>query len=166
MLYNYKGQRIVLFNPNHTYAYVYSMRSKLWGMMPSNFTDSVNTYPDAYVMTSDNALVNVSEDDAITGTQCIITRPLKLDAPDVLKTISTIIQRGQFAKGHVKQVLYASRDLIHWIPVWSSTDHYLRGFSGTPYKYFRILVIANLEEGEFIDGCSIQYEQRLINRLR
>lgn len=166
MLYNYKGQRIVLFNPNHTYAYVYSMRSKLWGMMPSNFTDSVNTYPDAYVMTSDNALVNVSEDDAITGTQCIITRPLKLDAPDVLKTISTIIQRGQFAKGHVKQVLYASRDLIHWIPVWSSTDHYLRGFSGTPYKYFRILVIANLEEGESIDGCSIQYEQRLTNRLR
>ncbi|MBR4040828.1 MAG: hypothetical protein IKJ09_00740 [Bacteroidaceae bacterium] len=166
MLYDYKGQRIVLYNPNHTYAYVHSMRSKLWGMMPSNFTEPVNAYPDAYVMTSDNALVNVSEDDAITGTQCIITRPLKLDAPDVLKTISTIIQRGQFAKGHVKQVLYASRDLIHWIPVWSSTDHYLRGFSGTPYKYFRILVIANLEEGESIDGCSIQYEQRLTNRLR
>jgi len=150
------------------------MRSKRWGMMPSNFTEPVNAYPDAYVMTYENALVNVSEhetsnprSDAVNAkTQYLITRPLKLDAPDILKTISTIIQRGQFAKGHVKQVLYASRDLSNWIPVWSSTDHYLRGFSGTPYKYFRILVIANLEADESIDGCSIQYEQRFTNRLR
>lgn len=181
MLYDYKGQRIVIFNPAQAYAYVYSMRSKLWGMMPSNFTEPVNAYPDAYVMTSDYALVNMSEaeeqgststesilsSDAVAAyTQCLITRPIKLDAPDVLKTISTIIQRGQFAKGHVKQLLYASRDLIHWIPVWSSTDHYLRGFSGTPYKYFRIIVIANLKAGESIDGCSIQYEPRLTNKLR
>lgn len=174
MLYDYKGQRIVLYNPNHTYAYVYSMRSKLWGMMPSNFTEPVNAYPDAYVMTYENALVNVSEhetsnpsSDAVAAQkQYFITRPLKLDAPDILKTISTIIQRGQFAKGHVKQVLYASRDLIYWIPVWSSTDHYLRGFSGTPYKYFRILVIANLEEGESIEGCSVQYQPRFNTKLR
>lgn len=174
MLYDYKGQRIVLYNPNHTYAYVYSMRSKLWGMMPSNFTEPVNAYPDAYVMTSENTLVNVSEhetsnlsSDAVDAkAQYFITRPLKLDAPDLLKTISSIIQRGQFRKGHVKQMLYASRDLIHWTLVWSSTDHYLRGFSGTPYKYFRILVIANLEEGESIDGCSIQYEPRMTNKLR
>lgn len=174
MLYDYKGQRIVIFNPAHTYAYVYSMRSKLWGMMPSNFTEPVNAYPDAYVMTSGYALVNVSEQetsnpssDAVAAQkQYFITRPIKLDAPDILKTISTIIQRGQFAKGHVKQVLYASRDLINWIPVWSSTDHYLRGFSGTPYKYFRILVIANLEADESIDGCSIQYEPRMTNKLR
>ena len=64
-----------------------------------------------------------------------------MDEPDVFKTIDTIIQRGYFKSGHVVQVLYGSNDLFNWHTVWSSTDKYMRGFRGTPYKAFRIALI-------------------------
>ena len=100
-----------------------------------------------------------------------MTRPLKLDAPDVLKTINTIIQRGTFETGldgesRFGQVLYGSRDLKNWFPVWSSKDRYLRGFRGTPYKYFRIAVAAWLRTDESISGATIEYEPRLTDKHR
>ena len=96
----------------------------------------------------------------------IITRPLKLDMPDVLKTIDSVIQRGNFRKGHIQSVLYGSRDLQNWFLVKSSVDHYLRGFRGTPYKYFRIALICNLDKDESIFGCSVSVMPRYQNRLR
>lgn len=168
MVYDYKGQRIIVLNPEHSYAYVYSLKSKLWGMMQSNFTEAIPSYPETYVMTSDNKLINLSDTDeeATPPAQLLITRPLKLDHPDKLKTITTVIQRGQFQPGHVKQILYGSRDLTHWFPIWSSADHYLRGFTGTPYKYFRIVVIATLTKDEYLEGCTIEYNLRQTNMLR
>ena len=95
-----------------------------------------------------------------------ITSPLKLDSPNVLKTITTIIQRGHFQRGDVSTVLYGSRDLYTWHLIWSSKDHYLRGFRGTPYKYFRIAGLARLTDGKSIFGATIQYTQRLLNQPR
>ena len=168
MVYDYRGQRIIVFNPTYNYAYVYSLQSKLWGMMSSNFKEAIPYYPEAYVMTSDNKLVNLSDIDEETTppAQLLITRPLKLDNPDMLKTITTVIQRGHFQPGHVKQILYGSRDLTNWFPIWSSVDHYLRGFSGTPYKYFRIVVIATLTKDEYLEGCTIEYNLRQTDMLR
>lgn len=206
MAYDYIRQRIVVFNPEQPYAYVYSLESKNWGIMSSDFYSCINSYPDAYVMTKDNRLVNLSQyeviDDDITdneetggtdgtggtgdtGTEngtdeedkedeplikgvnaVLVTRPIKLDAPDMLKTIASIIQRGKFKKGHVAQVLYGSRDLINWFCMCSSVDHYLRGFRGVPFKYFRLMLICKLDEEETLYGCSVQFETRFLNKLR
>ena len=95
----------------------------------------------------------------------IITRPFKLDSSQY-KSINTIIQRGNFKKGHIKQVLYGSNDLQQWCTVWSSADEYLRGFRGSPYKYFRLAVIGNLDKDETIFGFTTEFENRLTNRLR
>lgn len=170
MTYDYKNQRIIIFHPSKAYAFIYSMKSKQWGMMQSNFTDAVNSYPDAYVMTSDNRLVNLSEPDESplgeTIQFMILTRPMRLDMPDTLKTIDTAIQRGMFTKGHVSQVLYGSRDLHNWFIITSSVDHYLRGFRGTPFKYFRFALIGTLQKYESISGCSISFTPRQTNQLR
>jgi len=96
----------------------------------------------------------------------LVTRPLKLDAPNNLKSIASIIQRGVFKKGHVAQVLYGSRDLIHWFPIASSMDHYLRGFRASPYKYFRMMLICTLEPNETLFGCSVQYDLKYAEKLR
>jgi hypothetical protein len=117
-------------------------------------------------MTSDGALVNYSATDGTEAKGHYITRPLKLDAPDLHKTITGIIQRGQFKKGHVNTMLYGSRDLDKWYPVYGSNDHILRGMRGTPYKYFRIASTFHLECDESITGCSVDFEPRLNNKLR
>jgi hypothetical protein len=166
MIYDYFNQHIIVFNPNYGYAYIYSLKSKLWGMIKSDFVATVNSYPDALAMTAGGNLVDVSSSKAASVRGVVVTRPLKLDAPDVLKTVSAIIQRGVFARGHVQQVLQGSRDCITWLNVWSSTDQYLRGFRGTPYKYFRMVLICDLKKGESISGASIQFEHRYTNNLR
>ncbi len=178
MLYDYTHQRIIIFNPARKYAYTYSLKSKQWGQMASNITGKVNSYPDALAVvekttttgsttTTQKWIVNYSL--TTTGGNVgglLITRPIKLDAPDVLKTIDTIIQRGHFRKGNIKSILYGSRDLFNWHLVYSSTDHYLRGFRGTPYKYFRIVLITQLAAGESIHGCTIQYKPRMLDQPR
>lgn len=166
MLYDYIHQRIIVYNKGYDYAYIYSLKSKLWGMMLSSLSDGLNAYPEALAHTGQNKIVNFSLPEGETLPALLITRPLKLDAANIHKTIDNIIQRGNFRKGNVQSVLYGSRDLVNWHLVWSSKDHFLRGFRGTPYKYFRIALLCNLASDESILGASVQFTPRLTNQPR
>lgn len=174
MLYDYTHQHIMVFNPDYNYAYVYSIRSKAWGMMLllRKLAHPVNSYPDAMAIEKYNEtgkvwrLINYSQYGATSEAFLIVSRPLKLDDADIQKTIDTVIQRGTFQKGHVCQVLYGSRNLINWQLIWSSSDHYLRGFAGTPYKYYRTAVLGRLSDGESLYGCTVQFIPRLTDQPR
>ena len=170
MLYDYTHQRIIVYNPDHAYAYVYSLGDKAWGMIESDIAHGVNAYPEALSTTSQGTLVNYSEyslEDIQNGIKCaLFTRPLKLEMHDVLKTIDVVIQRGYFANVNIKQVLYGSRDLRNWFLVWSSSDSYMRGFRGTPYKYFRLAVMGNFNIDESLRGCTVEFTPRYINQPR
>ena len=166
MAYDYVHQRVIVYAPSITYAYVYSLKTQQWGMTFTNIVSHLNSYPEALAMTNEGALVNFSTPEE-TATKCLyLTRPLKLELPDTLKTVDTVIQRGFFKKGHVTTVLYGSRDLINWHLVWSSKDHYLRGFRGTSYKYFRIASVATLNPDESISSASVQFTPKQDNQLR
>lgn len=166
MIYDYVNQRIIVYNPKVSYAYVYSFKSQNWGMMLSDITSNVNSYPEALANTKDNKLVNFSVPGTQVTTSLLITRPFTLNDVNGFKTIDSVIQRGMFKSNHVQQVLYGSNDLENWHTVWSSVDRIMRGFRGTPYKAFRLALICSLEKGESIYGCSISYQQRLANKLR
>lgn len=173
MLYDDTSRRIIIFNPAHRYAYIYSLDMKRWGMMRSRIARSINSYPEALAMTMDGVLVdyskrigNEAENGASKNTQVLMTRPLKLGYPDVLKTIDTVIQRGYFKRGNVKSILYGSRDLTNWFPIYSSTDHYLRGFRGTPYKYFRLALKCSLTDDESLSGATVRFEAKFTNQNR
>lgn len=167
MVYDYTHQRIVLYQPLCDYAYVYSLKSKQWGMMESKIQYGVNSYPEALVVTSDNKLVDLSSAEGeLMRKGLMVTRALKLDGGDILKTIDTIIQRGDFDRGDVSTVLWGSRDLKHWHLIWTSKDHYLRGFRGSPYKYYRIGAIAKIGREESLIGASINYQLKQTNKLR
>ena len=193
MTYDYTGQRIIVFNPTeatvngvtapvYSYAYVYSLKDEKWGMMESTLSYPINSYPEALAVTKDNKLVNLSQDvnnnesasdDVQTVNMLLVTRPLKLDQGDVMKTVNTIIQRGKFdylqtgrTPKPVRSLLMGSRDLYHWHMIWSSADHYLRGFSGTPYKYFRVVVLGSLAPDESLFGCSVNFVPKLATQMR
>lgn len=179
MSYDYINQRIILFNENKNYAYVFSMKSKLWGIVASSLTSAINSYPNAYAMAkvktaggngkqevTNNCLVDLSRSTETHQKGLLVTRPIKLDVASMLKTFDTVFLRGLFDKGKVQTALYGSRDNINWHLVHSAKEHYLRGFRGTPYKYFRIVVITNLSIGETLVGASVSYTPRLINQIR
>ncbi len=167
MLYDYPHQRLIVYNPSVRYAYVYSFKSHHWGLMYSDLSSSVNSYPESLAMTLSSRLVDFSQsDDSSPVTSLLVTRPFSLDAPDTHKTIISIIQRGMFRSTHVQQVLYGTNDLIHWYPVWSSVDNIMRGFRGSPYKAFCIVLVCTFDKDESIYGCSVVYEPRMTNQVR
>lgn len=169
MVYDYTGQRIIVYNPDYNYAYIYSLESNKWGMMQCNIDYSVRAYPAALAVTRDGELVNCSVGDSSAAvTQMLITRPLSLDLPDVQKTVRAVLQRGMFIKrrGHVRSILFASRDMLDWFSMMSSKDEDMRGFSGTGFKWFRVGLLLQLDSHESIQGCSIQYDTKYTNRLR
>lgn len=166
MVYDYTHQHIIVYNSAVRYAYVFSLKSKLWGMMYSDIVANVNSYPEAFAMAEGSRLVDFSKSDAENITALIITRPFKMDAPDSFKTINTIIQRGMFHSTHIRQVLYGSNDLIHWHVVWSSVDNIMRGFRGTPYKAYRLALVCRFDKAESIYGCTVAFEPRMTNQVR
>lgn len=184
MLYDYINQRIYVSNHNHEYSFVYSLKTKMWGMINTQITKAINSYPEAFGVIYDSGRethIIADFNQEITNTiysQYLITRPIKVEHPDKLKTISSITQRGYFEhtafkedglikEGDIKvrQILYGSRDLKNWAPVWSSYGKHMRGFAGTPYKYFRIVVITTLTKDEYLEGCTIEYDLRQTNML-
>ena len=179
MSYDYVNQRIIVFNENKNYAYVFSMKSKLWGIVASSLITAINSYPNAYAMAkiktvgsdgkqevTNNCLVDLSRSAETHQKGLLVTRPIKLEVASMLKTFDTVFLRGLFGKGKVQVILYGSRDNINWHLVHSAKQHYLKGFRGTPYKYFRIVVITNLSIGETLVGASVSYTPRLINQIR
>lgn len=171
IIYDYINQRLIVFKPaeeGHTnIAYAYSLASRSWSFVENDIYKKLNSYPEALGVSAGGGVVNLSTiTDGTEGTGLIVTRPLSLDMPEVHKTVDAIIQRGKFRKGCIKQALWGSRDLIHWHLVASSGSHILRNVHGTPYKWFRIGVIATLKDDEALTGCSINYTPKLTNKIR
>ncbi len=179
-VYDYAHQRLIVFNPDYPYSYVYSFAEQAWSIITKQFSHALNGYDNCLLVSKKEdidetgaKMANWSvwdySSDLIENTKSgyLITRPLKLGQPDVLKTIKAIIQRGMFKSGNVRQALYGSRDGYNWVPVWSSKNEYLENTSGTGYKYFRLIIFLNdWTQKDSLSGCSIQFETRETNTLR
>lgn len=166
MIYDYTGQRIIVYNQQKQYAYVFSLKSKRWGIMYSDIWKGIPSYPNAYAQVQGVGVVDFSIINHENVQGYFVTRPLKMETKDILKTVNTVIQRGYFNKGALKSVLWGSRDLRSWHLVASSVDHYMRGFRGTPYKYYRIGGFFQLEAKDRIFGSTVQFEPKDNNQPR
>lgn len=170
MIYDYYDNRIIVFNPNQAYAYVYSLKSKMWGTMKNVFNKRVNIYPESYATNKEGKILNVYVKEPSSNTPYFLcSRPLTIRDKEVYKTIFTCIARGYFRKetnGKCAMVLYGSNNLFDWYLIKTSINEYLRGMAGSPAKYFRVALIGNLSTNESISGLSAEFQERLQNKLR
>lgn len=165
MAYDYAGQRVIVYNTLYGYAYVYSLKSKTWTMMSSDIMGSVKAYPECLVQTA-GGVMDLSNPSGELRAGVVLTRPLKLGAPDVLKTARSVVQRGVFAEGHVWQMLWGSNDMLRWWLITSSKSRYMHCVSSARFKYLRLGLLLRLAKGESVSGCSIEWLPRDDNRLR
>ena len=152
-------------NAEHGYdfCYVFSLRTALWAIVPHTFYGNINSYPDAYVMSGDG-VVNLSNTDSdIQVPILMVTRPFKLKTL-LYKTIDVAVQRGYF--NGIKQILYGSNDLRYWFVVSSSDNEFLRGFHGSPYKYFRFAIMGNMSADDTIYTATCDFRTKLDNQQR
>ena len=168
MVYDYTRQRVIVFNQDKMYAYVLSLTSKMWSTIRSEYKYSVNSYPDGLAITQEGIeaqLVNVCEDGEAQG-GVIVTRPMKLNNAHALGTITDIMVRGNLNNAHASVALLGTRDYTNYLYVGSGTRGRIARLHGSPYKAFVAVVMANLEDGETIDGMSVEYQMRQANRMR
>lgn len=168
MVYDYTRQRVIVFNQDKMYAYLLSLTSKMWSTIRSEYKYSVNSYPDGLAITQEGIeaqLVNVCEDGEAQG-GVIVTRPMKLNNAHALGTITDIMVRGNLNNAHASVALLGTRDYTNYLYVGSGTRGRIARLHGSPYKAFVAVVMANLEDGETIDGMSVEYQMRQANRMR
>ena len=166
ILNDYINQRVILFNPDVRYAYVFSRDSSAWGMAQSDNVMKVNSYPQAQAIDGDGNLLDYSQTDATYVSALLVTRPFAMGEPDYHKTLTALIQRGFFRKKRFSVVVYGSNDLFNWLYVSSSFDEYMRGMSGTPFKYYRIAVFGKVQPDESLYGFSARYDRKLLDQPR
>lgn len=165
--YDYTNRRIVIYNPSYSYAYMYAINEKAWSLIESNYSYSVNNYPNCWVMTTGNKLLDLSSsNDYYSGNVRIglLTRSMGFNDGDVLKAVQRLIMRGNIPQTD-KLLLYGSRDLINWVPVKSSTSFRLR-ILGRSYKYFRLAYSASITNSNYVDGASVEFEEKFNNKIR
>lgn len=170
MIYDYYDSRIIVFNPRYSYAYVYSLKSNLWGTMVNVFSKRVNSYPESYAINNAGKIVNVYVEEPSDNIPFFLcTRPLTLGKGDIHKTMFTCIIRGYWTCEASKsngQILFGSNDMKHWFYIGSSIDNNLRNLVGSPYRYFRVAVIGKMNADESISSISTAFQPRWQNKLR
>ncbi len=168
--YDYTNSRIIVFNPDQSFSYVYSMKSQKWSILNQTFSKVLNVYPDCFLQKVNGSnfdVIDISSDYTPENIQgVIVTRSIKFDSPGILKTIHQVVHNGIFRKGKVKSILYGSRDYINYFPITSSADNFIRSVLGTSYKCFRFVISVDISDGESISSTSIVYDTKYNNKLR
>lgn len=173
--YDYAGERLIFFDDNKLYQYVYYMRTQTWHKIFTPMTDFrvLNSYPECVIgaktreTTPQYKLMDFStmldDADILSDTAnpvkgIIVTRPFDLGEPDIRKEIRNIRIRGKFNREDVQYILLGSFDDIHW--------ERLRSLRGGSFKLFRLVLLCNLSPTERISWIDVDYETRFTNRLR
>lgn len=168
--YDYQNRRIIVYSPNYGYSYVMDEDTQSWTVITKKFTGHLNPVAQCLMVGDDGETVYDYSSDKVETQQAawLSTRAIKLGAPDSLKTVRAVMQRGRFAnRGSVMQLLYGSRDLVNWYPIRSSITSVMRGFGGTGYKYFRIFAfMPQMKQDESLSGCSVGFDLRMTGRMR
>lgn len=180
MAFDYINYRIIVFKPydaddtgTHT-AYVYDLKSKMWATMESTLTSSVEGYPASMVnMVGDNGVTIIGKFDADAqalvgdGMAFYTTRPMKLDKPDVMKTVRTLIERS-ISHGGVKYLaLWGSRDMVNWQLISAVQGGKIPRISGTPYKYVIVAGWSQLDiHGDVISRLTIEERDKYQDKIR
>lgn len=183
MIYDYSSKHVIIYNPStdngtpvfHN-AFVLSMKSGSWGTMKAYIATNVNSYPDAVAMTNDGRVVKFDGTIQPHAVETLfVTRPIKFESADVMKSVHSVVQfgnfhtakiiNGQVLPGDANTMLYASRDMQSWYLVASSKHNRIHNLRGTPFKYFRIASVARLKPTQSITGASIDVEPRHTNKM-
>ena len=180
MAFDYVNYRIIVFRPyneadkeTHT-AFIYDIGSKMWGTMDCTLTSSVEGYPQSLVnMTGTRGVTIIGQyganGDTLVGDGKMLytTRPMKLEKPDVMKTVRTLIERSVSHGGAKYLGLWGSRDMVNWVLIGAVQGGRMPRISGTPYKYFIVGGWSRLDiNGDAISRLTIEEKDKYIDKLR
>lgn len=169
MAYDYSSDRIIIYNKEKSYCYVYMFSNGTVSKLVVGDGDKVIThalsYPDSILQTASGKLYSLYEKQDINELSdrrfgFAVTRPLTLGNPLSLKTVRQI--KNMFYReseaSSVKYKIFGSNDNITYAPI--------RSRYGKPYKYYRLAFFTELLPKESFAGSAIVVEERRNHKLR
>lgn len=165
--YDYVGQRILICNPGNVFAPTYSLRSKQWGEVRTGKVVAIaNSYPNSVVQVSVEStrsdIIDLSQENGDDVVVAAVSRPITFGDGDALKTVNTMIARGD----KIKTALYGTMDYKRWTPVASSVERYITGIQGTPYKAFRLVLVGTMSPGQRLTKASFEITPKDDGRIK
>lgn len=170
--YDYVRQRILICNPGNVFAPTYSLRSKQWGEVRTGKVVAIaNSYPNSVVQVSvpskimestRSDIIDLSQENGDDVVVAAVSRPITFGDGDALKTVNTMIARGD----KIKTALYGTMDYKRWTPVASSVERYITGIQGTPYKAFRLVLVGTMSPGQRLTKASFEITPKDDGRIK
>lgn len=178
-LYDYAGKRLIFFNTalqeTAQYQYILQLETGVWhkqSLIPQgvSFVSKINSYPESYACCMYDGFyaiydfANVYDPSMVQATLpgIVITRGINLDQSFARKSITDLKIRGYIDRNSendkIKYILMGSSDGIHYGVVSS-----LRGSS---YKFYRLVILLDLDAGERVSWIDMEFDPRLQNKLR
>ncbi|MCF0247657.1 MAG: hypothetical protein HUJ86_03525, partial [Synergistes sp.] len=175
MAYDYVNSQVIITNSDYDYSWVLSLKSNMWSILQDHYLSAVNAYPDALL--TKNVTVGINQYLYIysannrnnkTGRAVLyISRPMSLGDVTAYKTVTTAFAVSETRTNNGVYIsLYGSNNLIIWKHLADSNDVRLRGFSGSPWRYFRFVIRGTLYPGDNLSALIVEAHQRFPNRLR
>ena len=178
LAFDYTNYRIIIFRPYNSsdvsthVAFIYDLTSKMWGTIDNRFVSAVEDYPQSIINSAgDNGIImgqfGSDNNELIGGGKCIYTtRPLKLDKPDVRKTMRLLIERSILHNSSRYLALWGSHDLVHWHLVSAVNDSKIQRISGMPFKYFVAAGWCQLARQDSISRLTAEEKDKYTDRIR
>ena len=170
--YDYVRQRILICNPGNVFAPTYSLQSKQWGEVRTGKVVAIaNSYPNSVVQVSvpskimestRSDIIDLSQENEDDVVVAAVSRPITFGDGDALKTVNTMIARGD----NIKTALYGTMDYKRWTPVASSVERYITGIQGTPYKAFRLVLVGTMSPGQRLTKASFEITPKDDGRIK
>lgn len=195
LAFDYAHHRVLLLRSDRDYQYVYSLNTNMWSkqiiytnlasyqleVIPSNelpaqrsgipllqvkpIRAAVNNYTEMFLQDEDGWLFKTMEVQGENSVKqlyqygYIVSRPIRFGTDEYKSITRTIHEYTHYAKrSFVKLALYGSRDGVKYGRINS-----LRGMS---YKYFIFVIYTYLKPNERYSYLTVDFENRLTNKLR
>ena len=167
MAYDYSSNRLVIYNPDKKYSYIYSFENgtvtKL-SLSGERIVTSVMDYPDTIIQTESGKLYSLYEKEEMNSLEShryglAVTRPMKLDNAAAYKIIHRIKNLGRFGEGSsVKYRLYGSMD--------GTSYSMVRSLRGRSYLYYRMVFYTHMLPKEGFSGTLMAFDYRMSHKFR
>lgn len=169
-VYDYPGQRVIMFNPSFSYAYIYKLDTQTWHKqkMPTgkSLASTLNSYPEALVTMQASGSFSVIDfttrfdvSEHPERLAVVVSRTFDLGAPDVRKEIRSIRIRGDYPMSSVaRYMLLGSMDGRYFKNLTS-----LRNGS---WKFYKLVLLLKLRPAARVSWVDVEYDERFRNKLR
>lgn len=168
--HDYINNRVVIYNPEKDYSYIYCMDCGMFAKMviqkegvPIRIQSVVKAYPEVYMQSGTDIYTFVHDRDileSIPTKGIAITRPMSFSDPLAMKVINDVklIYRKRNNDTRCRYAMFVSNDGNSWFLRTS-----LRGRS---FKYFRFAIYTELADTDALVAMSVMFDYRRTNKLR